>query len=108
MHRRLGCGFLEAVYKDAIEFEMTARMIPFERERFYEVWYKGRKLTHGYCADFVVGDKIILEVKALSAGMDNFHIAQTINYLKISGCEVGLLINFGKDKLETRRLILTK
>lgn len=97
--------FLELVYKDAIERELYVKQIPFDREREYKIQYKGAILRHKFCADFVVNNSIILEVKAAEAGLANLHIAQTLNYLKVSECKVGLLVNFGRESLEYRRLV---
>jgi GxxExxY protein len=104
VHNNLGPGFLEIVYKDALEYEFKNADIPFEREVEYEVNYKDIILPHKFYADFVVFDQIILEVKGVS-GLADEHIAQTINYLKVSGNKLGLLVNFGELKLNFRRLI---
>ncbi len=105
VHRTLGNGFLEIVYKDAIQFELMRKEITFGREVQYSIKYKDSILPHKFYADFVVRDKIILEIKAVEGGLANDQIAQTINYLKVSGCEVGLLVNFGRKSLEYKRLI---
>jgi GxxExxY protein len=105
VHQTLGHGFLEIVYKDAIELEMTLKKIKYERERAYEIEYKGLILPHKFYADFVVDDKIILEVKAAEGGLANDQLAQTLNYLRVSNCRIGLLVNFGRTKLEYKRLI---
>lgn len=105
VHNNLGKGFLEIVYKDALEFEFKCSKIPFEREKEYEVNYKGIILPHKFYADFVVYDKIILEIKSISE-IANEHIAQTLNYLKVSGCNLGLLVNFGKLSLQYKRILL--
>ncbi len=104
VHNNLGAGFLEAVYKDALEYEFLKNNILFSREQNYKVAYKDIILPHSYTADFVVFDKIIIEVKAVKT-IINEHIAQTINYLKVSENKVGLLINFGESKLKYQRLI---
>ena len=104
VHNNLGAGFLEAVYKDALEYEFLKNNILFSREQNYKVVYKDIILPHSYTADFVVFDKIIIEVKAVKT-IINEHIAQTINYLKVSENKVGLLINFGESKLKYQRLI---
>lgn len=105
VHNNLGAGFLEIVYKDALEYEFKKSGIPFEREVEYVVNYKDIILPHKFFADFVVFDKIILEVKGVK-GIADEHIAQTINYLKVSGNKLGLLVNFGELKLNYKRLIL--
>jgi len=105
VHNNLGKGFLEIVYKDALEYEFNKKGIPFEREKKYEVHYKGIILPHNFFADFVVYDKIILEVKCMS-GIADEHIAQTLNYLKVSGNKLGLIVNFGDLSLQYKRVVL--
>jgi len=105
VHRILGKGFLEIVYKDALEYEFNVRGIPFEREKLYEIQYKEIILRHKYYADFVVFDNIILEVKAQKGIVDE-HNKWVINYLACSKCELGLIVNFGEDSLKTKRVIL--
>ena len=105
VHNQLGAGFLEIVYKDALEYEFRKLGIPFEREKAYPVNYKGIILPHKFYADFVVFDKIILEIKGVKALSDEF-IAQCINYLKVSENQLALLINFGEIKLNSKRIVL--
>jgi len=105
VHNNLGAGFLEIVYKDALEYELKKANIPFEREKLYEVRYKDIILPHKFYADFVVFDKIILEIKAVNALNDEF-IAQSINYLKVSGNKLALLVNFGELRLNYKRIVL--
>ena len=107
VHNNLGAGFLEIVYKDALEFEFRRRGIPYTREKEYLVNYKGIILPHKFYADFVVYDSIILEVKSLS-GINDEHIAQCINYLKVSGNQLSLLVNFGDLKLNYKRIVLSQ
>ena len=101
VHRELGFGFSEIVYKDAMEIESTIKSILVEREKEYDVNYKGKKLRHKFYADFVMFDNIIVEIKACA----DEHIAQTLIYLKVSGCVIGLIINFGKKSHEHKRLV---
>ena len=105
IHRELGHGFLEIVYKDAIEYELRTKVIQYEREKEFEVQYKNLILPHKFYADFVVFNNIILEVKALEAGFADIHYSMLINYLKVSGCKVGLLVNFARKSLEYKRVI---
>lgn len=105
VHNNLGGGFLEVVYSDAIEYELKLRKIPFEREKKYQVQYKDTILPHHFYADFVVYDKIILEIKSTTHTNDA-HIAQCLNYLKISGKKLALLVNFEADKLMHHRIVL--
>ncbi len=104
VHNNLGAGFLEIVYKDALELEFRKNGISYEREKEYKVNYKGVILPHKFYADFVVFDKIILEVKAVSGIADEF-IAQAINYLKVSGNKLALIVNFGESKLNYKRIV---
>ncbi len=105
VHKHLGKGFLEIVYNDAIEYEFNNRNYPYEREKEYTIQYKEIVLPHKFYADFIVFDKIILEIKSCTGIADEF-FARTINYLAASKLNVGLIINFGKDSLEWKRLVL--
>ena len=105
VHRRLGHGFLEIVYKDVLEVEFQTRKIEYKREKEYSIEYKGQTLRHKFYADFIVFDKIILEAKAVNDIFGKGDMAQSINYLKVSGCRIGLMINFGQSKLLHQRLI---
>lgn len=105
VHNELGHGFLEIVYKYALEILLTQNAICYEREKEYPVYFRGILLRHKFWADFVVYNKIILELKCVTFLTDE-HIAQTINYLKVSGNKLGLLVNFGRGKLEYKRLVL--
>jgi GxxExxY protein len=105
VHNQLGGGFLEIVYKDALEYEFQKANIPYTREKEYAVHYKDIVLPHRFYADFIVMDKIILEVKAVSNLTDE-HTAQAINYLAISKNKLALLVNFNLGKLEHKRIVL--
>ena len=105
VHRILGHGFLEIVYKDAIEYELAKKQIPYEREKEYLVHYKNSILTHRFFADFVILENIVLEVKAAEGGLSDVFCSMVINYLKVSACKVGLLVNFGRMSLEHKRLV---
>ena len=107
VHRQLGGGFAEIVYKDALVHEFEMQGVPYDREREYAVNYKGVLLPHKFYADFVVFDKVILEVKA-KKGIVEEHYSQVINYLAVSKLPVGLLLNFHGKSLEYKRIILTK
>lgn len=104
IHNSLGAGFLEIVYKDALELKFRDRKIFYEHEKEYPVNYKGTILPHSFFADFVIFEKIILQVKAKS-GIAAEDISQTLNYLKCSGCKVGLILNFGKSSVEIKRVV---
>ncbi|MFM2214111.1 MAG: hypothetical protein RL427_1374 [Bacteroidota bacterium] len=105
IHNNLGSGFSEIVYKDALEYEFHNQSIPFEREKEYNVKYKDIVLKHKFYADFVVFNKIILELKSCESINDN-HIAQCLNYLKVSNNKLAIIVNFTKDNLEYKRLAL--
>ena len=106
VHSFLGHGFLEIVYKDAMQIEFSQEDISFCREKEFDINYKGIILPHKFYANFIVADEVIVEVKACKDGISNDFIAQTLNYLKVSGTSLGLIINFGKTSLEYKRLIL--
>ena len=107
VHRQLGCGFLEAIYQEALSIEFAKRLVPFRREVRLPVHYKGQLLSTTYCADFICFDSVVTELKAL-AHMSGTEEAQLINYLKATGYEVGLLLNFGGRSLQHRRFVLSK
>lgn len=103
VHKELGCGFLEKVYQDALEIEFRNAGVPYEREKQIKVQYKGETLMHDYYADFVCYESIIIELKAVETVLP-IHKAQTINYLKATGFQLGFLINFGEESLNIERL----
>lgn len=105
VHRELGKGFSEIVYGDALEIELIDNNINFSREKLFDIVYKGNLLPHKYKADFIIDNKIVLEIKAISTLTDS-HVKQTLNYLAVSKLKLGLLINFGEDSLKHRRIIL--
>ena len=104
VHNYLGSGFLEIVYKDALEIEFERAGIPYSRERKYEVSYKGILLPHYFTADFVIDEKIILEVKGQSAIID-MYIAQALNYLNVSNKDLAIIAAFGSSSLLSKRLV---
>jgi GxxExxY protein len=104
VHKELGCGFLEAVYQEALGREFAFQRIPFRSQPFIEIIYKGMPLEKKYQPDFICFDSIVLEIKAISAITGNEE-AQLINYLKASGHSTGLLINFGARSLEHKRFV---
>ena len=107
VHSELGHGFLEAVYREAMEREFLERAVPFQKELSLPIWYRGRPLAAFYRADFVCFGCLLVELKAVQrlSGVDE---AQVINYLKASGLEKALLLNFGTPRLEFRRLVLSR
>ncbi|HUW30953.1 MAG TPA: GxxExxY protein [Planctomycetota bacterium] len=107
VYNTLGCGFLEAVYQEALAVELTARGIPFRREVGLPVSYKGQVLDTAYRADFICFDSLIVEIKALDR-IGGIEHAQVLNYLKATGLEVGLVINFGEQSLKWDRFAFSK
>jgi len=105
IRRELGKGHDEVIYKDALVVEPNRAGVPFSREKNYEITYKGVVLPHYYYADFVVWDKILFEAKAVERLTDS-RIKQVLNYLAASKLRIGLLVNFGADALEWKRVIL--
>jgi GxxExxY protein len=105
VHRTLGAGFLEAVYKEALQYEFDDFVIPYEPEKELDIWYKKRKLRKKYIADFICFDKIIVEIKAVETLTDE-HTGQVLNYLNATKLRLGLLINFGSRKMQIKRVIL--
>ncbi len=105
VYNNLGSGFSEIVYKDALEYEFKKLNIPFEREKEFNVSYKDTILKHRFYADFVVFDKIILEVKP-TENLHDKHIAQCLNYLKVSNYKLAILANFHRDLLDHKRIVL--
>ncbi len=105
VHKELGCGFLEGVYREALEIEFKRRGIPYEREKELPIEYKGVKLKKKFYADFFCYDKIIVETKA-GSGLIEEHISQVLNYLNTNNYKLGLLFNFGEKSLKYKRVIL--
>ena len=106
VHRELGHGFLEKVYQAALASEFSFRGIPFQREQCMSVSYRGEVIAE-YQADFVCYQEIIVELKALQK-LSGVEEAQVINYLKATGFQRGLLINFGAPSLQHKRLVFTQ
>ena len=104
VHKVLGMGFKEIIYKDALELEFKSLEIPFIREKQYKIEYKGQILPRKYSADFVVYESIILEVKSTPFIVNSF-VIQTINYLKASGIKLGIIANFGEKSLNYKRVV---
>jgi GxxExxY protein len=107
VHRALGPGLLESIYQICLAHEMSLRGLRFEKEKPLPVEYKGIRLESGYRLDFIVDDKVVVELKAVDS-LHDVHKAQLLTYLKLTGCKVGLLLNFNsavlKDGIE--RLVL--
>ena len=106
VHRELGKGHSENIYKDALQLEFNAKGIGFVREQPYTVSYKGTVLPHSYFADFIILDKILLEAKAIEQ-LTESHGKQVLNYLAASKLQLGLLIDFGQDSFVWKRVVLS-
>ena len=104
VHHIIGCGFTEVIYQEALEEELKLRNIPYSREKAFQVTYKGKQLSKFFKPDFVCYDNVIVELKTVTEFTDE-HISQVLNYLKATGCQLGLLINFAKDSLEYKRIL---
>jgi GxxExxY protein len=108
VYKDKGHGFVECVYQDCLEIELAMQNIPFESQTVLPLEYKGVSLKHKFVADLTCYDKIIIELKAVKNLMDE-HRAQLINYLKATGMELGLLINFGHcPELQWERIVLSR
>lgn len=106
VYREMGCGFLEAVYQECLEKELTFRNIPFVAQPSLKLEYKGVGLSQTYKPDLICFESIILELKAISL-VSGEHRAQVLNYLKATGIKLGLLVNFGcYPKATVERLVL--
>ncbi len=107
VYKEMGCRFLEPVYQECTEMELTYRIIPFQSQCEFTMKYRDRELRQRFRLDLVCYEKIILELKAVSNLVDE-HRAQLINYLNATKLELGILVNFGHyPKLEYERFILT-
>ncbi len=107
VHRHLGHGFLEAVYREAFHCELTARAIPFRAEVTFPITFKGRVLATSYRADVVCYGEVVVELKALGS-IGGAEAAQVLNYLKASGLSRALRLNFGGPSLEYRRFVWSR
>ncbi len=106
VYREMGCGFLEAVYQECLEKELTQREIPFVAQQELQLTYKGESLRQMYRPDLICYGQIIVELKAVKEIAPN-HKAQVLNYLKATGIKLGLLVNFGTyPKASITRLVL--
>ena len=104
VHRLLGRGFREVIYKDALELEFVNHGVPYDREKQFRIFYEGIELQRRFIADFIVFGAIILEIKAqFEIPSDSFR--QTLNYVKVAGVRLGLIINFGESSLNFKRII---
>ena len=104
VHRQLGYGFLEQVYQEALARELDLRSIPFQREVELQVIYKGHALNCSYRADFICYGEILVELKAIGA-LSGIEEAQVLNYMRVTGHQRALLINFGAPSLQYKRMV---
>jgi GxxExxY protein len=106
VHRVLGPGLVESAYCKCLEIELRTRGLPFLKEVQVAIPYKGETIENAFRADFIIDRKVVLEIKSLSA-LDPVHEAQILTYLKLTGLEIGLLINFNVPALRqgVRRMI---
>ena len=107
VHSELGCGFLEAVYQEALAIEFLSRDIPCRREVVLPISYKRQRLDTTYRVDFICYESVIVELKALKK-LGGIEEAQIINYLKATGIKTGLLVNFGAESLEHKRFVYSR
>lgn len=106
VYREVGTGFLESVYQECLEKELSRRNIPFQRQAEIRLAYKGERLEQYFVADLICFDSILLELKACKA-LEPIHRAQLLNYLKATGLRLGLLINFNAHpKVRIERIVL--
>lgn len=106
VHSELGAGFLESVYQEALAREFAARGVPFAAQVELPIHYKGERLTTFFRADFICYGDVVVELKSLRA-LSGVEESQLLNYLKATGIERGLLLNFGSPRLEVKRMVFT-
>ena len=107
VHNVLGCGFLEAVYQEALEIELGKRNIPYIPQKQLPIYFKDNLLKKTYVVDYIAFEKIVIEIKAL-IHLSSLEEAQLLNYVKAGDYELGLLINFGAESLQWKRMVLSK
>ncbi len=106
VYQELGCGFLESVYQEALEYELDIRRVPFVAQPELQIYYKGSMLNQKYVPDLICFNSIIVELKAVKELLPE-HTAQLHNYLKATGLRLGFLVNFDSHpKVEITRIIL--
>lgn len=105
VHKTLGKGFSEIIYKEALEYEFKQNSISYIREASCAIPYKGIVLKKGFNTDFILFDKIVLEVKAIEC-LTKSDMRQTLNYLAATTFKLGILVNFGEDSLVSKRVVL--
>ncbi len=98
VHKSLGPGLLESAYEECMDYELRKTLLDIERQKPLPLMYEEVKLDCGYRLDFMANKKVIIEIKSAEA-LNDIHLAQILTYLRLSGCKVGLLINFNVLKL---------
>ncbi len=106
VHSTLGTGFQEVIYQCALAIEMKKQKVPYAREQDMTIYYDSYEIGTRR-VDFLVDDRIMVEIKAV-AKLDDVHLAQAINYLTVFNLDIGLLLNFGAQRLEFKRLFKRK
>ena len=104
VHNTLGSGFLEKVYENALLIELQTRGLNVAAQKELDVFYRNQRVGL-YVTDIVVNNEVVLELKATEF-LQKAHEAQLLNYLKCTGCRLGILINFGKERVESKRFVL--
>ena len=104
VHRQLGPGFVEATYQEALAIEFTKRNIPFEKEKSFDIFYNGVRLSRTYSPDFICFNELIVELKAISC-IGALEIAQVLGYIKATGIRKAIILNFGETSLRYKSLI---
>ena len=107
VHTQLGPGLLESAYQMAMEIELFRSNIPYVSQKALSLHYKGHELETAYRADFIIGDKLVVELKSVE-GLHDIHLAQMLTYQKLAECRLGLLLNFNVKLLKhgIKRVIL--
>jgi GxxExxY protein len=98
VHRELGAGLLESVYEECMAYELTQRGVKFDRQKPIPVVYRGIPFECGFRVDFLVADQVVVELKAVERVLP-VHMAQTLTYLKLTGCKLGLILNFNVEQM---------
>jgi len=108
VHRALGPGLLESVYEECMAIELGLRGVPFERQKAVEVTYKGNTAETNLRLDLLVDDRVVVEIKAIERQLPVHEAQQLLSYLRLAGCQVGLLINFTVPVLKdgVKRMVL--
>jgi GxxExxY protein len=106
VHKDIGPGFVESIYQNALKYELQENEIPFETEKKIEVYYKN-ELMGIHRLDLLIDSKLIVELKAVKELL-NVHVSQVTSYLKATGNEIGLILNFAKSKLDIKRVKFDK